>query len=293
MVRFVLLGTASSDLYPSPWCYCDYCARAREEEGGEVRHFACALLYPDVLIDCPCDLPHSALKAGVELYKVNYLLITHSHHDHFSLEPLRLRRSVLWARRTPHPDASFLPDLSPLTLYGNAKVCESCKEFLRQVGGKYDLRLEVHKIKPFEPFRLDDRTKVHPLRAAHAPDEEAFLFALERDEFSILYATDTGWFPEETFDYLRQFSLDLAVVDATFGLGPTTEEHMNLELARRLRERFLNEGILKERGIFVVTHLSPHWTPPHRLLEPTLRKEGIIAGYDGLWLTLDFPSGGG
>lgn len=77
MVRFVLFGTGSSDLYPSPWCGCDYCARAREQDEHDWRHFSTALLYPDLLIDCPPDLPHAALKAGIELYKVRHLLVTH------------------------------------------------------------------------------------------------------------------------------------------------------------------------------------------------------------------------
>ncbi len=287
MLRFVLLGTGSADLYPSPWCGCDYCAHAREGDDGLWRHFSCALLYPDVLIDCPPDLPHSALKARVELYKVRHLLITHSHHDHFSTDPLLLRRSVQWAHRTPHPDLLPLPELQPLTVYGNAKVVERCRAFLKEVGGKYELRLEVQKLKPFEPVRLDERTKAHPVRAGHCKDEDALLFVLERDEFAILYATDTGWLPDETFDYLRQFSLDLVVVDATFGLAPATEEHMDLAQVRQLRERLLCEGILKENGKFVATHFSPHWTPPHHLLAPALQKDNIIAGYDGLWIVLE------
>jgi phosphoribosyl 1,2-cyclic phosphate phosphodiesterase len=292
MVRFVLLGTGSADLYPSPWCGCDYCANARESEEGEWRHFSCALLFPDVLIDCPPDLPHSALRAQVELYKVRHLLVTHSHHDHFSTDPLLLRRSVQWAQRTPRKDMLPLPDLQPLTVYGNAKVIEKCRAFLKEVGGKYDLKIELQKLKPFEPFKLDERTKVHPVLAEHTRDEDALLFVLERDEFAIFYATDTGWLPDETFDYLRQFALDLVVADATFGLAPATDEHMNLEQVRKLRERLLCEGILKEGGQFVATHFSPHWTPPHRLLAPSLQQDGIIAGHDGLWLVLEQKGSG-
>lgn len=288
MVRFVLLGTGSSDLYPSPWCGCDFCAFAKEEDDKRNwRNFSCALLYPDVLIDCPPDLPHSALKANVELYKVRHLLITHSHHDHFSTDPLLLRRSVLWAKKTPHKDVLPLPDLQPLIVYGNAKVSEKCKAFLKEVSTKYDLQIEIQKLRPFEPVKLEERTKVHPVKAEHCRDEEALLFVLERDEFSIFYATDTGWLSEETFDYLRQFSLDLVVADTTFGLAPATEEHMNLEQVRKLKERMVNEGILKENGKFVATHFSPHWTPKHNLLAKALEEHNIIAGYDGLWLILE------
>jgi len=62
---------------------------------------------------------------------------------------------------------------------------------------------------------------------------------------------------------------------------------MNLEQVKQLRERLLCEGILKENGKFVATHFSPHWTPPHRLLAPTLQEDNIIAGYDGLWVILE------
>jgi phosphoribosyl 1,2-cyclic phosphate phosphodiesterase len=135
---------------------------------------------------------------------------------------------------------------------------------------------------------LDERTKAHPLRASHCLDEEeAFVFVIERDEFAIFYATDTGWLSEEALDYLRQFALDLVIVDATFGIAPASGEHMNLEQARQLRERLLNEGMLKGQGQFVVTHLSPHWTPPYQLLSAALQKEGVTVGYDGLWLIVE------
>lgn len=165
---------------------------------------------------------------------------------------------------------------------------ERLRVFLKELGGKYDLRLEGNKLKPFEPVRIDERTKAHPIAAAHCQGEEdAFVFVLERDEFAILYATDTGWLSDDAFDYLRQFALDLVVADATFCIAPATSEHMNLEQAREFRERLLNEGILKERGLFVVTHLSPHWTSPHRLLVSALEPEGITIGYDGLWLVIE------
>ncbi|MCS7223044.1 MAG: MBL fold metallo-hydrolase [Armatimonadetes bacterium] len=289
MIRFLLLGTGSADLYPSPWCACDYCARAREQEPYEFRGFSCALLYPDVLIDCPPDLPHLAFRAGVELYKVNHLLITHSHHDHFSPQVLLLRRSVIWAQKGTIPESLFVPQLTSLTVYGNGPVTDQCRNFLKEEASKWDLKIDVKRLKPFEPVSLDARTVCHPLLAAHRTafsSEECFLYVLERDGKTILYAADTGWLPEATWEYLRQFSLDLVVVDATYGMAPATDAHLNISEACRLRATFLNNGLMKEDSLFVLTHLSPHWTPPHRLLAPALEKEGVMAGRDGLWLTI-------
>ncbi len=290
MIRFLLLGTGSSDLSPSPWCACDYCARAREDSGEDQRGFSCALLYPDVLIDCPPDLPRSAVQWGVELYKVRHLLITHSHYDHFSPEVLLLRRSVHWARKGADDDSLLVPELIPLTVYGNSLVAEGCRTVLKEEGGRYDLKIEVRKVKRFEPVRLDERTVVHPLRAAHlgSEGEECFIYLIERDQWAILYATDTGWFPEETWDYLRQFRLDIAVVDATFGIGSATDDHLNVSEAIKLKNALLNNGLLKEEALFAVTHLSPHWTPSYRYLASALQADGVIVGKDGLWLTVGY-----
>ncbi|HID05536.1 MAG TPA: hypothetical protein EYP10_00150, partial [Armatimonadetes bacterium] len=269
----VLLGTASADLYPAPFCDCEHCRVAREHGGRDLRKFCCAYIAPDLLIDCPPDVVVSAMHANVSLHTVTKVLVTHSHPDHFASTLLLLRRANLWAEhRRYQPREHPVPPLTPLTIYGNARVVSMMREWLME-HSKNDLKIETVKLKPFEPYKLDEHTIAHPLRAAHCINQEdAFIYVIERNDCYLLYAADTGFPSDETWEYLRQFQLQGAIVEATYGRDVATREHLNISAALVMRRRMIAEGMLTSETPFVLTHLSPHWTPPHHIIEAELKQ---------------------
>ncbi len=87
-----LLGTGDAPGWPHPFCNCASCVAAYAED--EIRAHSAALIDDALLIDCGQDVPRSAVRLGVRLDRVRYLLVTHDHYDHANGAMLLTRR---WA----------------------------------------------------------------------------------------------------------------------------------------------------------------------------------------------------
>ena len=83
-MKFTYLGTAAAEGFPAIFCNCKFCNRARQIGGKNIRTRSQALINDDFLLDIPSDTYAHSLNFDVRLDKIKYLLITHSHSDHFS-----------------------------------------------------------------------------------------------------------------------------------------------------------------------------------------------------------------
>lgn len=83
-MKFRYLGTAAAEGWPAVFCNCDHCHRAKKAGGRNIRTRSQALINDDLLIDFPSDSYHHALHCGLDFSACRYLLVTHSHTDHFS-----------------------------------------------------------------------------------------------------------------------------------------------------------------------------------------------------------------
>jgi len=61
---------------------------------------------------------------------------------------------------------------------------------------------------------------------------------------------------------------------------------MNIEMVRRFREELASAGTISKETPFLLTHLSPHWFPPHSEIAYKLGLEGLTVAYDGMILEL-------
>ena len=220
-MRFTFLGTSAGEQYPGVFCRCENCERARALGGRNVRANSCAHLAPDCMIDFNNSAPLRALQFGVSLPAVEHLLITHPHGDHYAPGLLRLRRmkpglSLPLSDEDRHGPDSISPrfcELPMLHVYGSEQV----REGLRENGKDFDpqtLRLEMHSIGCYEEFAAGDMQCLS-LKANHMPGaaSPAMNYIIRRAGRTILYAMDTGWFFEETWERIRQFRYDLAVIE--------------------------------------------------------------------------------
>lgn len=294
-MRFTFLGTSAGEQYPGVFCRCENCERARALGGRNVRANSCAHLAPDCMIDFNNSAPLRALQFGVSLPAVEHLLITHPHGDHYAPGLLRLRRmkpglSLPLSDEDRHGPDSISPrfcELPMLHVYGSEQV----REGLRENGKDFDpqtLRLEMHSIGYYEEFAAGDMQCLS-LKANHMPGaaSPAMNYIIRRAGRTILYAMDTGWFFEETWERIRQFRYDLAVIEGTFGFGrEDPKAHMNLAAVERAHALFRSHDLLKDGALFCVSHICPHWTPPHDEIAPVMAEKGITMAYDGFSVEL-------
>ena len=273
------LGTGAAEGIPALFCNCNFCRSVRLRGGKAVRSRAQVLVDGELSIDFPPDAFYHGLGAGVDLSAVRYLLVTHSHCDHFYAHDFVLR-GYKYAKNMTSP---------ALHILGNADVLSVFSESVRR-----EMRPEVENtfsftcLKAFSPVSFGDWT-AHPLKAMHS-SSEPFVFFLEGKGKRILHLTDTGPLPEESYSYLGRAGApcDLVTLDCTFLYddAPHSARHMgvkeNAELLRRLCEMGLVDGHTRA----VITHFSHNSEPTEEKLRRAEGELGVIAAYDGLTISI-------
>lgn len=275
-MKITYLGTGAAEGVPALFCNCEYCKGVRLRGGKEVRSRAQVLLNGDLSIDFPPDAFYHAALLKADLSSVKYLIVTHTHIDHFYPQDLILRGYKY----------AYGLGAESLEIFGN----EEMKEIFLE-GTRRELRdcvkehITVHTGKAFSPVTLGEY-RVHPLKAQHT-SRDPFVYLIEKGETRVLHLTDTGRLPEETYEYLRTVNkkIDLINFDCTFLFDETQEgaRHMGLDENKRTLERLNAFGLTDEKTKKVLTHFSHNCRPsPERLA--LAEAEGFIAAYDGLTL---------
>jgi len=263
-MRIQILGTAAAEGWPALFCGCGACRRARSLGGRDIRS--------SIQIDqiCKVDLPpdsfYHSIRFGIDLSKLEHLFISHSHGDHFAIDQLEYLAEP------------FAHDRSRLMIYAGSEVLRR----LQALGlDEQKLDATFWSVRPFECV-VAGHLRVTPIRAIHMPDEECFNYVFDSDEASLLYAADTGWYPDETWAYLESRRLDCVIMEATNGPRPGRKYHMNLEAALEAKERLQRSGTLSSGGRFVLTHVSHNGGLSHAELEAVVRPWGAEMAYDGM-----------
>ena len=148
-------------------------------------------------------------------------------------------------------------------------------------------RAEVRLVKPGDLFYTSGRKyKVLALRANHTAETTPVFYAVERDGKRLLYAHDTGVFPEEDYPLLKAFgTFDLVSLDCTGCLGigwDWRDGHMSLKTNLEVMERLRRDGTADEKTIFVTNHFSHNGGQTYDEMVPEMAKHGIVVAYDGL-----------
>ncbi|TJY44542.1 carbon-phosphorus lyase [Cohnella pontilimi] len=268
-MKIHFLGTAAAEGFPALFCRCPHCAKARELGGKNVRTRSSAIIDDTLKIDFPPDTLHHVLRDRLDLGLVKDLFVTHTHSDHLRAEDLEMRLPV-YAHGLDHP----------LTVYGHDAVVRKCREAFGRPG---DEQIIVRRIVPFETIDTGS-AKVTPLPANHDPDETCLLFFIEKDDKTLFYGHDTGLLPDETWAWLSDRQLDLAILDCTNGNLPWTGSHLNIESVLAIRNRMRDNGILRNGAQTVATHFSHNIGLQHGDLKAIFDPETITVAFDGMVL---------
>lgn len=280
-MKLQFLGTGAAEGAPAVFCQCDVCRELRKRGEKEYHTRAQFLIDDAVGIDYPPDAYYHALRFGVDLSKLRYLLVTHSHMDHFYAHDFILRGY----KYCTHIE-------EPLTIYGNeevAKVFQECtrREMREEVANR--IRLQV--VSAFKPFVFGDNNEYQaiPLLAQHSKAETAFVYLIEKGETSYLHLTDTGRLPIETLDFLESAfkkkgkAVDFITFDCTFLYRTAGEvsRHMGLEDNKAMQTEFLRRGIADKHTKYAITHYSHNNNPLLETLKKAEEEYGYLPTFDG------------
>ncbi len=270
-MKLTYLGTAASEGFPAVFCNCEHCKEAKKLKGKNIRTRSQAIINDDLLIDLPADTYSHFLNNDIDGDKIKYLIVTHSHQDHFYPKELGMRHGA------------FAHDMyvDRLKMY--------CSH------GAYDLMNEISNIKrytvdfealsPFDTVVLGNYT-VTALPARHFDGDGALFYIINDGTKTVLYAHDTGYFYDEVFDFIKDnnYIFDLISLDCTNIDIPISDEgnHMGLENIERLVKRLWEIGSVNEKTIKVINHFSHNAAPIHHKLEERVKDYGYIVSYDGM-----------
>jgi phosphoribosyl 1,2-cyclic phosphate phosphodiesterase len=271
-MKLKYLGTAAAEGIPGMFCNCRVCRNALKIRGKEIKTRSQALLDDKLLIDFPADTYMHILNHGLDLRNIHNVIITHSHADHFYPNDFRCRFE------------GIVHDIveEPLNIY----VTEAgYNEALRQLGEDMnETRVKFHKIAPFEPFDVEDY-HIIPLAADHDSSSNPVIYIIEKGGKSLLYAHDTGIFPDSTWDYLEKYNkkFELISLDCTgMALKNERRSHLCLNTDKEVYDRLTEIGVCDKNTIVYVNHFSHNGMLTHKELVVEAEKYGFLVTYDGL-----------
>ena len=282
-MELTFLGTGAGESYPGLWCRCPHCDYARKKGGRNIRANSCAVLDGKVLLDMGPMCFDTAARLGIDLTQVTTLLITHPHPDHLYMQHLHWREVAEEHLGREYREQLYLggPRFTPLPelkVYGNAYTEKTVSPILEE---KPSPCLTFHRITEGEAFETDGYT-VMPIRGNHHEPGFAHSYVIQKDGACLLYALDTCMYDPDMMDLLYGYVFDTVIMEGTTGLNELAGGHMSLARNRRFREDLLSHGCLRADSRFYLTHLSPHWCPPHDFYSVMVEPYGFRVAYDGL-----------
>ncbi len=268
-MKLTYYGTGAGEGWPGLFCSCRLCEEARRLKGKNIRTRSQALINDDLLIDLTPDTNMHCLVYGLKLEKIDHLLVTHSHSDHFYPPDLELLRE---------PFAHNHPNI--FNIYGNDSVRERVWTGVPKVNEVED-RFCFHRAELFRPIAIKDYTVV-PLRALHDRKEECLFYQITQGDKTILYAHDTGFFPDDTMNYLKEHRrhLDLVSLDCTTQSEEDGKNHMGLADAVKEKQRLISLGLADDSTKWVVNHFSHNGLWLHDQMVEEAKKVGFMVSYD-------------
>ena len=294
-MKLTFLGTCAGEGYPAIWCQCENCTYAREHGGKNHREYSSAVIDGDVLLDLGMTTFPQAMCFGLDISRVTTLLVTHAHEDHY------VPMHIYWGRDNCSVPGNLKRDVAdrmaaaccdappPLRMMGSRHVLDT----IRHIDGEdtpegwHSDRLGLDFVLPREgeETEMGEDLTVTPLRAIHGPARDyTYNYIIRRGGKTLLYALDTGGYDEDMWEVIRRYRYDCIVLEGTAGLGvhAPNPQHMNTDKLREFFAVFRREGLLAEGAQCILSHMAPHWTPPHDIYAPMMEKEGITVAYDGM-----------
>lgn len=269
-MKITYYGTAASEAWPALFCRCHACEMARKYKGKNIRTRSQTLIDKSLLIDFPPDTNYHSQYLGLDLAEVRTLLITHSHHDHFFPYDICMR-NVNYAEKLSE---------EKLHMYGS-EVIRKCFEEAAVICKDTEKYIAFHTMSAFETIQTADGYHVTALLADHNQPEEALIYMIEKSGKRVLYAHDTGIFPESTWNYIKNIHFDLVSLDCTALSRNWRKGHMGFEAADEVKKQLGVIGCTNKDTVFVLSHMAHFGDFTHDKICKLEEPKGYVVAYDG------------
>lgn len=286
---YVFLGTGAAEAIPCYYCRCSYCNYARQHGGKDVRSRSSFRIDGRYQIDFSPDIFHQTSSLGLDTFELEHLFITHTHEDHFDLAEIIVKECAVEENN------------KPLRIYLSASGTVWAKKMMHAYAGQFSLsdqkRLqERYQFVPLEYFQVyeADGLKFRTVKGNHSGFGDGeyainYLFELPNGK-NLLYAVDTGWYSDETWDYLKGIgkTLDVLIMECTFGgredRGFYVGGHLDVINFLMMLEKMSTLGVIGPETAIYATHINHKHHLMHEHMQQTFDQSDykVTVAYDGL-----------
>lgn len=284
-MELVFLGTGAAEGAPAAYCRCAACQGVRQRGGIEQRTRSSVRIGPHHQIDISPDQYTQTIAAGLDMFDVEHILITHTHEDHFTLTGLtdkqmtRVTNEKMLSVYLSRPGKAYVE-----AMIASVPLSEKDRRWIADhlafVGLDYFREYEVGG------FTVQTVKGNHTARGV---DEHSinYLVRLPHGK-KLLYTCDTGYYQDETWEYLAGTRVDTLILECTFAgrtdRGERPGGHLDLASWYETLERMAGIGFVDERTAVYATHFNPHQGMSHFEIQDRIGKSRwrATAAYDGL-----------
>ena len=262
------LGTGAAEGWPGIFCKCDNCRRAVQQGGRNIRTRSQALVDGRLLLDFPADTLRHMQEHGIDFSKVADCLVTHTHSDHLYTDDLTIRRKNF---------AVFEPG-TVFTMYGDASTGKMIKERgITDIAQVNFVQLPLYVSTPVAGYN------VTALRADHGNGDDCVFYMIQGEK-TMLYAHDTGPFPEEVWQHFEKVKphFDFVSLDCTYITMDCNYKHLGVGGDWEMRKRMTDCGYADGNTKFCLNHFSHNSGMTYDELSFYLDGTDWIIAYDGM-----------
>ncbi|MBR5783376.1 MAG: hypothetical protein IKY33_04040 [Clostridia bacterium] len=273
-MKLQYLGTAAAEGIPAIFCTCETCRLARKTGGKNIRTRSQALIDDQLMIDFPADTYLHCTAHGIDLTNIHHYLITHTHADHlYPMDLHMLRRGF----------ANLPADHPPYHFWGGKEMVEMLQPYVDI--DRMDGRLILHELTIGVPTMVGEHL-VTAFPAQHGT-VSPYIYLIERNGKSLLYANDTGALLPDVWDYLFKARQHLSAVsmDCTHGNKLVTKEgagHMGFVNIQEICATLEQKGHIDFLTKRIVNHFSHNHPQVNYTDHAVYEDKGYIMSYDGL-----------
>jgi phosphoribosyl 1,2-cyclic phosphate phosphodiesterase len=260
-MKLTYLGTGNARSFPE--AEGSVPAGQKRSDERDLRRPNCMLVDDSIILNLPEGLFSGPCRFLNRPKSVQYILLPHASPRHVSVEELL---------------APACPE--KLTVLCTEETERYILDGLKSLGLKVPAGIDFIKLKPYETAHADEFA-LTPLIARRST-EEAYIHIIERNGKRLLCANDTGFFPEDTWDFLMGTVFDCISFDLTnFGRADTAN-HMTLEDNLTAKKRLFQQGCTHPGTRFISTHFPQDERLTFQNIHERLLLYGITAAYDGM-----------
>lgn len=284
-MKIKFLGTGNAAGIPNPFCCCKICEMARNGSVKDIRTRSSVLINDDLLIDITPDLSQQLLREKTYFNNLKYILLTHSHLDHFSmLEFTNIRMAQLnnddIIQVYGHGDTLNMIDVPEGKMYLDST------EYIPNTKNYYNIKeckfYNAFKLGCYEIIAIPSNHSLVKLNKDESDLRQGSNYIIKHKNQVLLYGVDKNVYSESTMNFISEYKFDKIIFDCNDGFFEKYSNHTNIyEINGLLEYLYRFNSIDKETPIYLthITHKMSHNEFERKLNEFSFN---IKVAYDGL-----------